>query len=138
MLEALVAGARDPAQLSALALGTLRRQSPPLEVALEGQLTAHHARRIAGALALVDVLGRQMAEMAQQLQELRGPLAPQLEQLDSMPGVAEMTARDIIAELGLDMMRLGAASRLAAWAGLSPGHNERAGKRRKGRTRQSN
>ena len=130
-----MAGARDAAQLVAMALGSVRRKMPQLEVALEGPLTAHHATRIAGALELVDVLGRQLGEMEQQLQALRGPMAPQLEQLDSIPGVNEVTARDILAEMGLDMTRFGSASRLAAWAGLSPGNNERAGKRRQGRTR---
>jgi transposase len=138
MLEALVAGASDPAKLSAMALGTLRGQIPPLEVALEGQCTEHHAKLMKGALALVDVLGRQIAEMEQQLQELMSELTPQLEQLDSIPGVSEITARALIAEIGLDRRRFGSASRLASWAGLSPGNNESAGKRRKGRTRQGN
>ena len=138
MLEALVAGERDAAKLSAMALGSLRRKIPQLEVALEGQFTAHHAKLIAGALELVDVLGRQIVEMDQQLHELLGPMAPQLEQLDSIPGVNEITARDILAEIGLDMTRFGSASRLAAWAGVSPGNNESAGKRRKGRTRRGN
>jgi transposase len=138
MLAALIAGERDAAQLSALALGTLRRKIPQLEVALEGQFTAHHARLIAGALELVDVLGRQIAEIDQQRRELLTEVAPQLEQLDSIPGIDEITARDIIAEIGLDMTHFGSASRLAAWAGLAPGNNESAGKRRKGRTRQGN
>src|SRR5262245_42391905 len=62
-------------------------------------------------------------------------MAPQLEQLASIPGVNTITARDILAEIGLAMTRFGSAERLAAWAGLSPGNNESAGKRRKGRTR---
>ena len=119
MVEALVAGARDAAKLSAMALGSLRRKMPQLEVALEGQCTAHHAKLIAGALELVDVLGRQIVEMDQQLQALLGPMAPPLEQLDSIPGVNEITARDILAEIGLDMTRFGSASRLAAWAGVA-------------------
>lgn len=138
MLEALVAGERDPAKLSAMALGTLRGKIPQLEVALEGQFTEPHAKLIKGALELVDVLGRQIAEMDQQLQELMSEMTPQLEQLDSIPGVSEITARDLIAEIGLDMRRFGSASRLASWAGLSPGNNESAGKRRKGRTRKGN
>jgi transposase len=137
-LDALVAGERDPATLSALALGTLRRKSPPLEVALHGRFTAPHARLLQGALELVAVLGRQIAEMAQQLQALLRPMAPQLEQLDSLPGGDAITARDILAESGLDMRRFASASRLASWAGLSPGNNERAGQRRKGRTRKGN
>ena len=84
------------------------------------------------------MLGRQIGEIDQQLHALLGPLAPQLEQLDSIPGVNEITARDILAEIGLDMTRFGSAERLAAWAGLSPGNNESAGKRRKGRTRRGN
>jgi len=138
MLDALVAGERDPQKLSAMALGTLRRKIPQLEVALEGQFTEHHARLIGGALELVDVLGRQIAEIDQELDELLSQMAPQLEQLESIPGVSDITARDIVAEIGLDMSRFGSAARLASWAGLSPGNNESAGKRRKGRTRKGN
>jgi transposase len=138
LLEALVADARDAAKLSAMALGNLRRKIPQLAGALEGQCTAHHAKLMAGALELVDVLGRQIGEIDQHLHELLGPMAPQREQLDSIPGVNEITARNIIAELGLDMTRCSSAARLAAWAGLSPGNNESAGKRRKGRTRKGN
>ena len=79
MLKALVAGERDAATLSARALGSLRRKMPQLAGALEGQFTAHHATLIAGALELVDVLGRQMSEMDQQRPELLSPMAPQLE-----------------------------------------------------------
>jgi transposase len=133
MLDALVAGERDPATLSALALGTLRRKIPQLEVALHGQFTEHHARLIHGALELVDLLGRQIAEIDQHLQELLSPMAPQLEQLVSIPGVNDITTRDIVAEIGLDMRHFGAASRLASWAGLCPGNHESAGKRRRGK-----
>jgi transposase len=135
MLDALVAGARDPAKRSALALGTLRRKIPQLEVALQGRLTEHHARLIQGALELVDGLGRQSAEMDPQRQALLRPMAPQLEPRDSIPGVSARTARDMLAAIGLAMRRCGSASRLASWAGRSPGNNERAGKRRTGRTR---
>ena len=138
MLDALVSGERDPQKLSAMALGTLRGKIPQLEVALEGQFTEHHARLIGGALELVDVLGRQIAEIDQALQELLSEVAPQLEQLESIPGVSDITARDIVAEIGLDMSRFGSAARLVSWAGLSPGNNESAGKRRKGRTRKGN
>jgi transposase len=138
MLDALVAGERDPAKLSALALGTWRRKMPQLEVALQGQCTVHHARLSHGALELVDVRGRQSADLDQPLQELLTPMAPQLEQLHSIPGVKDTTARDIVAEIGLDLTRFGSASRLAAWAGVSPGTTARAGNRRTGRPRRGN
>jgi len=71
---------------------------------------------------LVDVLGRQIAGIDQPLRALLSAGAPQLKQLGSIPGVHDITARDIIAEIGL-----------ASWAGLSPGNNDSAGKRRQGR-----
>jgi transposase len=55
--------------------------------------------------------------------------------LDSIPGIARWQAEVILAEIGLDMSRFPNAAHLAAWAGLAPGNNESAGKRRSGKTR---
>jgi transposase len=117
MVEALGAGNRDAAQLSAMARGRVRRKSPQRAVALAGQCTAPHATRMAGALALVDVLGRKIGALDPQLPAWLGPMAPQLEQRDSLPGVNAITARAMLAEMGLAMTRCGSAERLAAWAG---------------------
>ena len=138
MLKALCKGERDPKKLAALAMGTLRRKLPALALALTGQFTAHHGRLIQGELALMELLERQIAELDAQIREATEPFAPQLQQLHSLPGVKAITARDIIAEIGLDMSRFGSAKRLASWAGMAPGNNESAGKRRKGRTRKGN
>jgi transposase len=138
LLAALVAGARDPKTLAALALGVLRRKQPPLELALTGQFTAHHAWLMQGALELIDPLDRQLADLDQHIGELIAPLAPQMEQLTSMPGVEATAARAILAETGTAMRHFGSAARLASWAGVCPGHDESAGKRRSGRTRQGN
>jgi transposase len=137
-LAAFIAGERDVTTLAALALGKLRRKLLQLELALAGQFTVHHARLIQGALELIDLLDRQIAELDQQIGELVQPVRPQITQLDSIPGVDETAARDIVAESGTAMSRFGAASRLASWASLCPGHNASAGKRRHGRTRKGN
>jgi transposase len=89
-------------------------------------------------LALVDVFGRQRAEIDQELHALLASMAPQREQLDRIAGISTIMARAILAEIGLDMRRFGSALRLASWAGLAPGNNESAGKRRQGRTRKGN
>jgi transposase len=138
MLKALCAGERNPHTLAALALGTLRRKLPELEVALTGQFTAHHGRLIQGELELMELLERQIAALDEQIRAATAPFAPQLEQLQSIPGIKAITARDIIAEIGADMSRFGSATRVSSWAGVSPGNNESAGKRRKGRTRKGN
>jgi len=138
MLAALIGGERDPQKLAALALGTLRRKRPQLELALIGQFTVHHARIIQGALELIDLLDRQVAELDQQIGECVAPLQPQIAQLDSIPGVDQTAARAILAEIGTDMPRFGSDTRLASWAGVCPGNNESAGKRRRGKSRRGN
>lgn len=138
MLAALIAGERHPKRLAALALGTLRRKLPQLELALQGQFTEHHARLIQGALDLIDVLEHQIKELDEQIGELVAPLAPQIKQLESLPGGQETAARVILAEIGTDMSRFDSAARLAAWAGVCPGNNESAGKRRRGKARKGN
>jgi transposase len=136
MLAALVAGERAPKRLAALARGVLRRKPPPLELARTGPCTDHHAWLIQGALARIDRLDRPLADLDQHSGELMAPLAPQLEPLTSLPGVDATAARAILAEMGTAMRHFGSAARLAAWAGVCPGHDERAGQRRSGRTRQ--
>jgi transposase len=80
------------------------------------------------------LLEQQIADLDQHMGALVTPLQPQLAQLDSIPGVDRIAAREIIAEIGVDMRRFGSAGRFAAWARVSPGNNESAGKRRSGRT----
>jgi transposase len=121
-----------------MALGRWRRKRPELEVALTGQFSDHHGRIIALSLERINLLARQIVELDDQLRVLVEPLMPQIEQLDSIPGVDVTAARDILGEIGTDMSRFGAASRLASWAKGSPGNNESAGKRRRGRTGKGN
>ena len=83
----------------------------------------------------MELVERQIADLDEQIRQATEPFAPQLEQLQSLPGIQAITARDSIADIGADMSRLGSAQRLSSWAGMAPGNNERAGKRRKGRTR---
>jgi transposase len=135
MLAALLAGARDPTTLAALALRVLRRQQSPLERALTGPCTDHHAWLIQGALARIDRLDRQLTDLDQPIGELLVPLASPLEQLISIPGVEATAARAILAESGTARRHVGSAARLASWAGVCPGPDESAGKRRSGRTR---
>jgi transposase len=135
MLDALIQGERTPQKLATLALGTLRRKVPELELALTGQFTEHHGWLIQGALELIDLLERQIAELDAHIGALVAPLEPQIAQLDTIPGLNVTAAREVLAEIGTEMSHFGSAARLAAWAGVSPGNNESAGKRRRGKSR---
>jgi transposase len=109
-----------------------------LELVLTGQFTTHHGTLLALLLELIEVLDRQMATLDQQIGALVAPLQAQIAQLESIPGVEIMAARDILAEMGTDMSRFGDAARLASWAGVCPGNHESAGKRYRGTTCKGN
>jgi transposase len=111
MRAAVIAGERDPQRLAALALGRLRHKLAQLELALAGQCTVHQGRLIQGALDLIALLEQQSADLDQPMGALVTPLQPQLAQLDSIPGVARIAAREIMAEIGVDMRRCGSAGR---------------------------
>jgi hypothetical protein len=89
-------------------------------------------------LELIEVWDRQLAILDQQIGALVAPWHQQSAPLDRIPGVDSIAARDIIAEMGTDMRRFGDAARLAAWAGVCPGHHASAGKRSRGKTRTGN
>jgi transposase len=136
MLEALVAGTHDPEVLADLARGRLRAKLPALREALEGHFrTEHHGLMIAQVLAHIDFLDESVATLSARIEEVIAPFWSQVELLCSIPGVQQRTAEAIIAEIGVDMTRFATAGHLASWAGMCPGNNESAGKRKTGKTR---
>ena len=138
MLDALVAGERNAKVLAQMARGKMKRKIAQLELALTGQFTEHHGRLIKLSLEQIDLFNRQLETMDAQMSELFAPYASEIERLCSIPGIEETAARAILAEIGVDMSRFATPERLASWAGISPGNNESAGKKRKGRTRKGN
>ncbi len=135
MLEALVGGASDSALLAQLARGRLREKLPQLEQALAGQFGAHHRFLLAQQLAHIDFLDASLERVSTEIAERVGPFEAEVARLQSIPGVGQRTAEVLVAEIGVDLTRFPTARHLASWAGLCPGNDESAGKRRSGRTR---
>ena len=135
MLDALVAGTTDPDVLADLARGQLRKKLPALRQALTGRFRAHHAFLLGQILAHLDYLEEAIAAVSAHIEEQLRPFAPQVERLMTIPGVQRRTAETILAEIGTDMAVFPTAGHLASWAGMCPGNNESAGKRRSGKTR---
>jgi transposase len=135
MLEALVAGEKDTQQLANLAKGRLKGKREQLVDALCGRLKPHHSFLIAEHLAQIDYLEEAIERLSQQIEERLRPFEQELALLDTIPGVNRRTAEVLWAETGGDMSRFASARHLASWAGMCPGNNESAGKRRTGRTR---
>jgi transposase len=135
MLGELVAGAADAAALADLAQGQLRRKLPELERALTGRMSAHQRFMLAQHLGHIDALDAQIATVGEEIAERLRPFESELTILDSIPGIGRWSAEVILAEIGTDMGRFPTAGHLASWAGMCPGHDESAGKRRSGTTR---
>jgi transposase len=134
MLEALIAGQRDPQVLAAMARGSMRRKTADLEEALRGFFTDHHARILRMMLDNIDRLSAQIAVLDAAVEEVIAPFSAQVAQLDEITGVGVSSAQELIAEIGVDMGRFPSAAHLVSWAKFCPQVHESAGRRRnKGR-----
>ncbi len=135
MIDALVAGQRDPDVLAEMAKGRMRAKIPELRDALAGRFNAHHALLCRAMLARIDQADATIDELTKQIEKLLDPHEAAVTLLVGIPGVSNRTAQVILAEIGTDMSRFPTAGHLASWAGMCPGNNESAGKHRSGRTR---
>jgi transposase len=135
ILTALVSGTADPTMLADLARGKLRSKLPQLQRALVGQFGPHQRFLLAQQLAHLDALDELIEQLNTEVEQRLRPFEDALNRLDSIPGVGRRTAETIVAEIGLDMTRFPTAAHLASWAGMCPGNNESAGKRKSGKTR---
>jgi transposase len=135
MLDALVAGTTDPVVLAELARGHLRKKIPALRDALEGRFDAEHALIVGQILAHIDFLDEAIERLSDAIEQQIAPFARQRDLLMTIPGVKQRTAEVLIAEIGVDMNVFPTPKHLASWAGMCPGNDESAGKRRSGGTR---
>jgi transposase len=138
MLTALAQGTTDPAILAELARGRLRTKLPALRQALAGRFRGHHALIVGHLLAQLDYREETRDALTARIEELLAPFDETLQRLDTIPGISRQTAEVLVAEIGLDMTAFPTPGHLASWAGLCPGQNESAGKRRSGKTRKGN
>src|SRR6266550_593284 len=138
MLQALVEGKATPQEMAELAKQKLRKKIPELELALEGKVEEHHRFLLKLQLDRLQTVEKDLALLEQRLEEKLQPYEAQVNLLDEIPGVDWTLAAAIIAELGVDMSVFGSVSQLASWAGLCPGNNESAGKRKSSRIPKGN
>lgn len=138
MVDALVAGTTDPQVLADLARGQLRKKLPALQRALVGRFRPVHAFLLEQILAKIDYLDEALERLTGEIDRRIAPFAPMLTALDTIPGVDRISAISIVVETGGDMTRFPSAAHLCSWAGMCPGQDESAGKRRSGKTRKAN
>jgi transposase len=136
MIRAIIAGQDDPAQLAELAKGRLRDKLPQLREALRGHWTGHHRFLLGQLMDHVGFLDRQIAALSERMAQLMLPFQPAIQRLTTIPGVAQRTAENILAETGTDMSRFPSDEHLSSWAGVCPGNHQTGPKRRNVRVNQ--
>ena len=135
ILSALIAGESDPERLAELAQGTARKKRTALIEALHGRITPHHRRLLKLHLDLIGALEAALAEVDADVGNPLAPIHKSARLLTTMPGVSELTAQVVLAEIGVDMARFPTPAHLLSWATMCPRNDESAGKRRSTRTR---
>jgi transposase len=146
MIEAMIAGVRNPQKLARLADRRIKASPKALYDALHGRLTDHHRFMLRLHLGQYDALAAAIAQIDGQVDAAiarideaaapgRGSFRDLIALVDTIPGIAGLAATSILAETGTDMSRFATDAHLVSWAGLSPGQNESAGKRKSSRLR---
>jgi len=144
MVEALIAGERDPRRLTDLARGKMKPKHAALVEALTGRFDDHHAELARMMLDQIDVFSTTIAILTTRIEELLAAMEPEpgtstdtpgrgagpssegaaelttIERLDEIPGIGPGAAQVILAEIGLDMSRFPTAEHLVSWAKLCP------------------
>lgn len=138
MLEAILKGHAEPSVLADLARGKLRKKLPELKKALEGLFRPHHRFMLEQILGHIDYLDESIELISKEVAVRLDPFYRLIELLCTIPGVSQKTAEVILSEIGTDMSYFPSDRHLASWAGICPGNNESAGKRKSGKTRKGN
>ncbi|MBE7562747.1 IS110 family transposase [Acidithiobacillus sp. HP-6] len=137
MIKALIQGA-TPQEVLSLASHRLKASREEILDALQGDLSACHRFVLDEVMHHIEALEAQIARFDTRLLDGLASQQHALALLQTLPGVDTIGAALLLVEIGDDMKAFGSADRLASWAGLCPGNNESAGKRKSGRTRKGN
>src|SRR6266496_1774734 len=139
MLRALSRGEQDTTKMAEMARGALREKQGQLRRALKGNLTRSQRFVLKELLDQLEQLeaavARESEEIREQIEANSDPFVKEaVRLLQTVPGVGEQVAEVIVSEIGTDMTRFPSDKHLSSWAGMCPGNNESAGKRKSGKT----
>jgi transposase len=139
MLNAIAEGEEDPEKLANFARRTMKKKKEELELALKGYINPHQRLMLKTILKHIDFLTEQIEMLDEEVAQRVSKYQEDIERLDSIPGIATRMAEQILSEIGTDIKKqFPSAAHMCSWAGLVPGHNESAGKRKSAKTKKGN
>jgi hypothetical protein len=122
MLQALIAGQRDPKALAQLARASMRSKIAVLEQAPTGHFDDHHGFLCQLMLERIDAATAKIDQVTAQIDRVITPFAGHAQRLDEITGVGVVAAQELIAEIGVEMGRFPTAAHLVSWAKFAPSH----------------
>jgi transposase len=125
-------------EISQLAKGKLKKKVDLLEKDLNGKLTNHHRFLLKMHLENIDHIAKQIKKIDEEIQRKMVPFHEESKLIQTIPGISEVNASAILAEIGVDMSQFPDEAHLSSWAGVCPGNNESAGKKKSGKTQKGN
>jgi transposase len=138
ILNALINGQTDEEELCKLGKGSVKKKKEELKLATENRITEHHIFMLKMIMQNLDRLQQSIDEIDKEINRIVKDYEQEIELLDTIPGVDRDGAIGIISEIGVDMSFFPEDKNIASWAGMSPGNNESAGKKKSGKTTHGN
>jgi transposase len=138
MLKQLIAGEQDASKLAGLARGRLKSKDRQLRQAPAGKISDHHRRMLDRLLRALETREAEMVEDERDIRREIEPFDKAVQAWKQLPGIEDVTAWSLVAEMGPDLAPFDTADQLASWACVCPGNHESAGKQRTGKTRKGN
>ena len=131
IIDEILKGNTDPDYLASLCThGKLKSSKEQIRDAVEGVFTEHHKFMLKAIRRSIASLEEEIAELEAEIDRRCEPVQEEIERLCTIPGIDKTGAKELIAEIGVNMEVFPTAANLASWSGVSPGNNESAGKKK--------
>lgn len=139
LLDKIIAGEKpNEDEVKDLIFGSMHKKLDQIMPAIDGIVSELQKRLLASILNHIDDMTRRIDDMNKIIKDYLDAYEQAIAAIDELPGIGRTSAETIIAEIGKDMSRFPSSAHICSWAGVSPGNNESAGKRKSGQTTKGN
>lgn len=138
LIEQALFGEINPDNIDGFIHHSMRSKKEQLLKAMDGVLSSIQKQLVRAILDHIDDMTKRIGDMDRIIDEHMKHYTKAIEEIDKIAGIGKRSAEVILSEIGVDMNRFPSAAHISSWAGLCPGNNESAGKRKSGRTNKGN
>jgi len=114
--------------------GSLTKKVEELYRSIQGFFEDHHRFELNSLMRIILATEIEISKITKRLEELMKPNQELLDNLDKIPGINKLASQSVVSEIGITLKDFQTMTKFVSWAGLCPGNNESAGKRKSGRS----